>query len=391
MNESRLFQILGLKRGHGSDGERKMIEEVIMPYNPTVFFDDTEEIAYYIEVGTGSRTLFSAHTDTVHGRGSKFFATMNKIVPFDDNVLALPKPDPTINKYHYNTKTDTVHAVDECLGADNGAGITLLLEMIDAGVAGHYLFHRGEECGGIGSGAMAKEHKDFIGQFDRAIAFDRRGTYSVISHQSACGRCCSDKFATELANRLSDDKYFFAPDNTGSFTDTAKYVGLIGECTNVSVGYDSEHGSNESLDMTYFRNLCQVCIDLEWETLPIDRKPGEVDELDLYDDWLFRRGYAGGTYKGMKQQDYDKEFEYYGKKGAKQQPKDTADVTINDLYDMDYVDLEEFVYDDHVTASRLLWTLMWGQDPYASTVEDDMEDEAIDDKDDDDKLDVGMR
>jgi hypothetical protein len=65
------------------------------------------------------------------------------------------------------------------LGADDGAGIALLLRMIDNKIPGSYIFHLREEIGGTCAKGMAMHHSDFLVKFDRAITFDRRRNCSA--------------------------------------------------------------------------------------------------------------------------------------------------------------------------------------------------------------------
>lgn len=318
MNEARLYEILGLKRGHGSIGEQLLIDTLISKYDPQAIVDPAlNDLAYYVSVGEGSRTLFSCHIDTVHADPAKV-GKLNKIVPFDENAPS----EAHVNRMVRITDKimDTVHGDGDVLGADDGAGVWLLLEMIDAGVPGHYLFHRGEECGGVGSAGVARYHAEFLQQFERAIAFDRRGTHSVVTHQRFGTQCCSDKFAAALASALTDDSYFFAPDESGVFTDTANYIGLIGECTNLSVGYYDEHTPNESLDLTFLFSLREKCISLKWDDLPTERRP-EVEE-----DWFMR------------------------------------DIQLDDLYEMSYEQLLNLVEYDPTQAAGLMWEMMHEQE-----------------------------
>ena len=86
------------------------------------------------------------------------------------------------------------------------------------------------------------------------------------------------------------------PDSTGIFTDTANYTDFIGECTNVSCGYDAEHSDSETLNVTFLSELRDAVIKVEWETLPTDRQPGE-EEDPAYNAWggygsLSRSSYA---------------------------------------------------------------------------------------------------
>ncbi len=258
----RLIDILSLKRGHNSIGERKFIDQILMPYAPAELRDAAgETMAFVISVPVSDTTppppiLFTCHTDTVHDPKA------------DAKQLVL-----------YDTGTELMYKSDGApLGADDGAGVWLLLEMIDASVPGTYIFFRGEERGGIGSKWCAKHHADWFQRFKYAIAFDRRDTCSVITHQS-WGRCCSDAFATAFGSLISDPSYTLAPDDTGVYTDTAELVRLIPECTNISTGYYNEHGKEEILDVEYLMWLRQRMImqgDLLCQ-LPAVRDPHAVE------------------------------------------------------------------------------------------------------------------
>jgi hypothetical protein len=83
----------------------------------------------------------------------------------------------------------------------------------------------------------------------------------------------------------------YAPDNTGSFTDTANYVRLIPECTNVSVGYDHEHGPSEVLDVVHLVALRGALVKAFKEgtgDLPVVRG---VDDVEAWDKWGGYRNY----------------------------------------------------------------------------------------------------
>ena len=150
------------------------------------------------------------------------------------------------------------------------------MEMIRAKVSGLYIFHAGEEHGGLGSAWIAKNRADLLLGYKAAIAFDRKGTDSIITHQGA--RTCSDRFAMSLSRELGGG---FHCDPTGTFTDTANYEGIIGECTNVSVGYNNNHGPNETLDLLHVRELRDMLVQFNHAGLVYEREPGDED----YDTW----------------------------------------------------------------------------------------------------------
>jgi hypothetical protein len=208
---------------------------------------------YFYKVGD-SRSIFAAHLDTV----SKDYVTVTHV--FDDNLI----------------KTDG----KTTLGADDKAGITVLLWMIQNNVPGLYYFFIGEEVGCIGSGNAAK-FGFFKGNYDRIISFDRRDVSSVITFQSS-SRCCSDDFADALCRELNQTRRLsYKKDTGGVYTDSAEFTHLVPECTNVSVGYYKEHTTSESQDILHLTDLAEACIKVDWEKLPTKRNP-EVHEWKDY-------------------------------------------------------------------------------------------------------------
>jgi len=152
------------------------------------------------------------------------------------------------------------------------------MHLIYANVPAYYIFTVGEECGGIGARSVSTD-TELLAQFDRAIAFDRRGIDSVITHQGY-GRCCSDEFAQALSDALNaEETLMYLPDNTGVYTDTAEFVDTIPECTNISVGYASEHSPNESLDIMHYRALAERVVNIDWDGLPTKRDPSAYESM----------------------------------------------------------------------------------------------------------------
>lgn len=263
-NVARTLDMMRLTRAHGSDGEVRFIREflydIFRQRKPKVFSDGGGEmLAFVVEIpdkqGVVPPILFSAHTDTVHSL-----------------------KDPVEQEVIYDEESGYVYKNDDIpLGADNAAGCAVLMHMIESDVPGAYIFHRGEERGGIGSEGVKKHQAEWLRRFKWAIAFDRRGTDSVIT-EMFCGETASTEFALALAAKLNEDSGFgYKPDDTGSFTDTANYVGLIPECTNVSVGYDFEHSKNETLDMWHLQKLCVRLVEIfkDGPELPVVREARE--------------------------------------------------------------------------------------------------------------------
>jgi putative aminopeptidase FrvX len=230
---------------------------------------------YFYKIGE-SRTIFAAHLDTV----SKEYVTVTHVI--DGNII----------------KTDG----KTTLGADDKAGITVLLWMIENNVPGLYYFFIGEEVGCIGSGKAAKtmdfsHTKDipkvgfYKGNYDRIISFDRRDVGSVITFQSS-QRCCSNDFADALCSELNKNKnLLYIKDDGGVYTDSAEFTHLLPECTNISVGYYKEHTTNEHQDIEHLTNLAEACVNVDWENLPTKRDPSTYE----YKDWS--RSYSGYSNK----------------------------------------------------------------------------------------------
>ena len=224
-----LARALSMKRPHATRGVEEFTDwlHAHLPKRSyiAVSYDEAGNLHVDARIDDTNRTLFVAHVDTVHRECGP-----NKI-----------------------RKTQGMWYADgACLGADDGAGCALLMHMLHAQIPAYYIFTQGEERGGIGAKYLADHSPELLGQFDRAIAFDRRGIDSVITHQG-WGRCCSDDFASALSGELcADGVLMYLGDDTGVYTDTAEFVDIIPECTNISVGYNNEHSDRETLDIHHF-------------------------------------------------------------------------------------------------------------------------------------------
>jgi hypothetical protein len=240
-----LVAMLQYRRPHGSNSERDFIRRFI-----TSLGAECDEVGNrYLTVGKDPTIMWSAHTDSVHKMGGK------QRISRKDNILKLHKQE----------------KVSNCLGADNAAGVWMLREMILAGVPGLYVFHRQEETGGVGSSHFAKHNLHLLAGIKASIAFDRRNTKSIITHQG-WGMTASDAFAKSLASAIGMGH---KPDDTGIFTDTANYSDVISECSNISAGFFSEHSANETLDAQYLLDLRDAMISADLSSLVFEREPGD--------------------------------------------------------------------------------------------------------------------
>ncbi len=242
----RLFAMLRTCRPHGSVTEHQFIERFLLPHGMEA--DGFGNL--WLQIGTAP-VLWSSHVDTCHRRDGAQKFQIDR-----DGIVRLADGSPS-----------------NCLGADCTAGVWLMTEMIEAGIPGRYVVHRGEERGGLGSRYVAEHEPNRLEGISAAIAFDRRGTNSIITHQRG-ERCCSGDFAASLARAIDLDHQ---PDPTGTFTDTANYTFHIGECTNLSVGYDHEHTPQETLDLDYLIRLRRAVLGIDTGGLVIARTAGETD------------------------------------------------------------------------------------------------------------------
>ena len=217
---------------------------------------------FYIEIGNNPSTMFTCHLDTADRNQS----IVRHII--DGDII----------------KTDGT----SILGADDKAGMTVMLYMIEKEVPGLYYFFIGEERGCVGSSRLSRvwSTTEFSNYIKKCVSFDRRGTDSIITEQFY-GVCCSLEFAKELSNRLNlvEKSFKYSPDPTGIYTDSAQFTELIPEGTNISVGYYSEHTTKERQDIDHLEKLCEAVCKIDWETLPIVREAGiyEVEDYDFDD------------------------------------------------------------------------------------------------------------
>jgi hypothetical protein len=248
----RIREMLRYRRPARSNSEQEFIARYIDTI-PNIYADKYGNRLLVLE---GSKILISCHTDTVHRSGGK-----QRVQISPQGIASLDPSEKQSN----------------CLGADDTAGVYAALRMIDAGVKASFIFHRDEEKGGIGSAWLAREYPEWLEQFNVCLALDRRGTQDIIIEQN-WGKCASDEFALGLADQLAMGHH--AAD--GIFTDSANYVDLIAECSNISVGYQNEHTPKETLDLEYLDRVIERLIAVDWESIPVVRKPG-----DNGDDWSF--------------------------------------------------------------------------------------------------------
>jgi hypothetical protein len=231
-------------------------EKEVLKFLPQL---ETDKFGNYYKVIAGDNTtMFTSHLDT---------ADRKQV----DTVLFSKMEDG--DEYIY---TDGM----SILGADDKAGVAVMLYMMTNNIPGIYYFFIGEERGGIGSRDLASEFDtfDYLKNIKRCVSFDRRKTGSVITSQY--GRvCCSNEFGGALCKEYNKSGLNLSIDPTGVFTDSASFMDDIPECTNVSVGYNNEHTGREIQNMTYLIKLAEASLKVNWSGLPTVRKVGLNEEI----------------------------------------------------------------------------------------------------------------
>ena len=234
-----LYELLTYLRRAGTEQEEAFVKQLRLLLPRSAYSDSFGNLM--VDIGTvPPKTLFSCHTDSVC-----FQRQFNRQTVDITDSKAIKS------------------AEDNQLGSDDGAGIWLLLNMIDAEVPGRYIFHRAEEIGGHGSLHIKYYESQLLLGIKNAIALDRRGTNSMITHM-LFQRCCSDRFAQALSDAIGMNHVL---DQTGGFTDVENYIDAIANCTNISVGYMHEHSTAEHLNVTYLERLRDQLLKVDWLSL----------------------------------------------------------------------------------------------------------------------------
>jgi len=251
-----LLEMLSYCRPEGSKHQHKFIRRYLTPLGVLQDADGNCMISIDRPDGEPSKVLWSSHTDTVHAKSGK--------------------QEVSISGEHIKLRHGSN---SNCLGADCTTGVWIMTEMIKAKIPGFYVFHAGEEVGGTGSAAIRDENPEILKPMKYAIAFDRMAATSIITHQGG-SRCCSEDFALSLDKALGGG---FNQDAGGSFTDTANYVGHIGECTNISVGYSNQHSRSEIQHIPTALKLREKMLAFDEDILVSKREPGEREARDWSD------------------------------------------------------------------------------------------------------------
>nr|MBO2482113.1 peptidase M20 [Bacillaceae bacterium] len=170
-------------------------------------------------------------------------------------VIALSAHMDTVKSFHpYRTMIEngtTLKSSSGILGADDRAGIAVILEIIDFIRHSRFqgtlkiAFTVEEEIGCLGS-----RHIDptFLQDVDTAIVADRRGTRDIVTSYAGIVPFCPDEYGRifETAGALAG-----MPDwkmTHGGLSDAKVFAEFGIPSVNLSVGYEHEHTEFETLD-----------------------------------------------------------------------------------------------------------------------------------------------
>lgn len=261
MTRIKFLEMLEFMRPAWTVYEEAFIDRYIKPLKPTQDAFGN----FILDVGAKPNILWSSHTDTVHRTSG-----LQQVVVDKNHIARVKFP-----------------SVSSCLGADCTTGVYIMIEMINAGVEGRYIFHRAEEIGLRGSSFIADKTPDVLKGIDAAIAFDRKGLTDIITHMGY--RTSSNEFAESLALALDMN---YKPSANGMGTDTKSYIALVPECTNISVGYSNQHMASESQDLVFLDKLVAKMKNFDSSSLVIKRTP----EKGSYPTYQYQGGQHTSSY-----------------------------------------------------------------------------------------------
>ena len=183
--------------------------------------------------GDGAVVLLSAHMDTVRG------------VLKNRNIIQ---------------NNDIIMADVGALGADDRAGIAIILDVLDrtprTGFNGviKIAFSREEEIGCIGAGKIKEEWYEDV---DLAIVVDRRGNRDIVTG-------CFDAFCSDSVGYFMEDVSKMADMNwqcvEGGISDALVFSSVGVNSINISAGYYNEHTDREYASLTDMKDSVKLII-----------------------------------------------------------------------------------------------------------------------------------
>ena len=117
-------------------------------------------------------------------------------------------------------------------------------------------------------------------------------------------------------NGINIYEFDYKTDKYGVLTDSIQFMGIYPECTNISVGYQSEHTFNESQDIEHLEKLAVACTKVDWIGLPVERDPSKVEYKSYgYGAWgAYDDDYYGSSYGSRYGSSYGNSYTSYNTK-----------------------------------------------------------------------------
>jgi len=177
----------------------------------------------------------------LHQYYSKIEATKDYTIATGDIPIALVAHMDTVfaqppKEIYYDRNKNVIWSPDG-LGADDRAGIFLIIKILLAGFKPHIILTTDEELGGLGASVLASIHtKCPFPNLKYLIQLDRRGINDCVFYS-----CITQKFIDYISKFGFVEAY-------GSFSDISELCPAWDKCgVNLSVGYIDEHSTNERL------------------------------------------------------------------------------------------------------------------------------------------------
>ena len=286
--------ILKKPRGYGGKNDIQFRQDLVVYLNDygTPAVDAIGNI--WLTIGKPNNVLIVGHTDTVD----------NKLVVRDKPLLSTSEGILSLDIEKINTWPREERPY--CLGADDGAGIALMLCLIASSKEATYLFTIGEEVGCVGAKWVVKNTPELLEPFDFCLEVDRKGITEIITDQSP-GMCASDEFSLALADQLGMDH---SPSPNGIYTDNAEFSGLISECVNIAAGYYNQHHLEETQDLLYLDELFLNMLELKFNDFEAFREAGDFGSWQGFGEMGDYSYGSYGTPPGMKPARYKAILEY---------------------------------------------------------------------------------
>ena len=321
-----MLNILQTKRAHTSVGDTNFRLWLHAEFKKlSLAVQVADQGSMIVQVGKKSTTMFSCHVDTCH---------------------SIAESDGSRQKLAFDGSFGHVFLSDKassgCLGGDDGVGVYIMLKMMKAKVKGTYVFHVGEERGGIGANAILKQRAPWLKDFDRCIAFDRavkHGEEPEVILTQGGKSCASLVFGAQLVAALNEHPFDnpWVISHGGTFTDSKVYSDIIPECVNLGCFYLYQHTSKEVVDAWGVEKLLAACIKIKWDSLKAVRVPEAPKPFAArqYGKGYFQYGRGG---RGMEGFD-EKQFGFGGMDSEQ------------DFYDAAYEARRAAAYDENRVAS----------------------------------------